>query len=155
MNSDKLLHRFLSKIVKCETGCWLWTGAKDPAGYGRISYEGRNDKAHRISHLLFKGSIPEGMDTTHSCDNKGCVNPDHLFVQTRSEHKKEHFAKGDLNHKGENSPTHKLTEHDVLAIRMNRVDSNVDLAKRFEVSPNHISDIRSGKRWRHSILEGL
>lgn len=77
--------RFLSKVQKTNN-CWLWTGAKDKAGYGHMRPDptSRNviRKAHRVSYELYKGEIDQGLVINHLCRNRGCVNPDHLEATT-------------------------------------------------------------------------
>lgn len=107
MNEENVvLDRFYTKIVKRDTGCWSWIGAKNDQGYGYIGIDGVVHRASRVSYVIHKGPIPEGTELAHSCDNKRCVNPDHLFAKTRCEHMRETFAKGQKNHKGSNNPSH-------------------------------------------------
>ena len=74
--------RFWSKVVKTES-CWLWTSYILPNGYPRFSIRaGFQAYAHRISYVLSKGEIPEGLDLDHLCRNTQCVNPDHLEAVT-------------------------------------------------------------------------
>lgn len=76
--------RFWSKVDKTET-CWLWTGSRDAAGYGRVRFDGRLWGAHRVSHMLFLGPIPDGLEVGHLCAVRACVRPDHLQAMTHAE----------------------------------------------------------------------
>jgi hypothetical protein len=63
------------------TGCWLWTGALNNMGYGRLKVGGRDGKsvyAHRVAYQLFVGPIPDGKVLDHRCSNTWCCNPAHL-----------------------------------------------------------------------------
>jgi hypothetical protein len=84
--------KFLSKIKKTENDCWEWQGCTDKDGYGRIQMmvKGRREQlAHRVSYILFKGDIPKyeykGFQIDHLCRNHKCVNPDHLEIVTNKE----------------------------------------------------------------------
>jgi hypothetical protein len=63
------------------TPCWEWTAALN-RGYGRYHYVG----AHRYSYEFYRGTIPRGLELHHCCENKACVNPDHLALVTPKEH---------------------------------------------------------------------
>ncbi len=60
------------------TGCWEWTGALDPSGYGAFKDKGKKINAHRWSYEHHRGTIPEGLQLDHLCRVRKCVNPDHL-----------------------------------------------------------------------------
>ncbi len=76
--------RFWEKVDK-QKDCWIWTGAKSPAGYGKIYIGNSFVGAHRISYELAKGKIPEGLTIDHLCKNPSCVNPYHLEAVTMKE----------------------------------------------------------------------
>lgn len=76
--------RFWPKVNRT-SGCWVWTGAKDPRGYGRFRHDGRARLAHRVSYELARGPIPAGLTLDHLCRNPSCVNPDHLEAVTHAE----------------------------------------------------------------------
>ncbi len=94
--------RLLSSYrVNETTGCWEWTGSLTAKGYGQIKAFGRMRGAHIVSYELHKGPIPAGCEILHSCDNKPCINPDHLSAHSHAKNMKEAAERG-LMPKGEN-----------------------------------------------------
>lgn len=75
-------------IPEPNSGCWLWMLRLNGSGYGSLTIGSRLDGTrkvlgvHRVAYEIFKGAIPEGLEIDHNCQNKACVNPDHLEVVT-------------------------------------------------------------------------
>lgn len=81
-----VLERFEEKYLpEPNTGCWLWHGARQTAGYGRFVIKYVGHMAHRVSYELYKGPIPEGLHLDHLCRVPECVNPEHLEPVTQAE----------------------------------------------------------------------
>ena len=80
-----LLRRLVEKFQVAD-GCWIWTGATNGVGYGRVCTEDRRwVYAHRAMYELIVGPIPAGLDLDHLCRTRSCVRPDHLEPVTRGE----------------------------------------------------------------------
>lgn len=75
-----------------ESGCWEWRHAGG-AGYGTIRVEGKSVNAHRWLYENRNGKLERGLDLHHTCENRRCVNPDHLVAVSRSEHIRLHRSK--------------------------------------------------------------
>jgi hypothetical protein len=89
------LARLKAKCRPVESGCWEWIGSlRLPSGYAWTSYRGKPVPAHRLMHTLVKGPVPEEKDCCHSCDNRKCINPDHLWVGSRQENLLDASSKG-------------------------------------------------------------
>ena len=75
------------------SGCLIWQGALNSDGYGRAYFHGRDYRAHRWAWIIKHGRIPDDMVVCHRCDERRCVNTDHLFVDTHSANMSDMTAK--------------------------------------------------------------
>src|SRR3990167_1420793 len=107
MNAD----RFWSRVFRDVEGCWPWRGNIATHGYGRVWWEGRRWRVHRLAYVLTYGSIPCGMCVLHRCDARACVNPQHLWLGTTVENTRDMMVKGrGVRLVGEQKGTAKLSE---------------------------------------------
>ena len=175
MRRQNFLDRFWNKANKdgpvpshCpELGpCWVWTAHIDRLGYGWFqSARRKSELAHRVAWRITNGTILDGIKCCHKCDNRSCVNPDHLFLGTQADNmrdaaNKKRMASGDRSGsrlhpesrpRGENTPCAKLRDEDIPVIRalVANGKSQRSVARRFGVHHGIIGGIIRRKAWKH------
>lgn len=95
-DGEKFYERFWANIdVRGKDECWLWRGLKYPSGYGRVRHKNKESYVHRVMYQVKSGEeIAAGMVVMHTCDNPGCVNPNHLRLGTPADNMHDRDAKG-------------------------------------------------------------
>lgn len=73
-----VIHRLFLRLVEDENGCWIWTGARNKAGYGAIGDGSKVRRTHRVAYEYLITEIPPGLQLDHLCRNRACANPWHL-----------------------------------------------------------------------------
>lgn len=133
--------------------CWTWISViKKKKGYGVLYRLRKELLAHRISYEIFNGEIPTGLLICHKCDNRSCVNPDHLFAGTQKDNIQDSLSKGRmLGPRGTKNGANKLTESQIIEIRTMRTSGAtlVAIAGKFGISFQHVGAICSGFKWSH------
>lgn len=158
VSDDPYYRAFFNERYEIQkSGCWHWTGNMTSYGYGRVRLLGSKTKdmfAHRLSWALHKGSIPEGLFVLHHCDNRKCVNPDHLFIGTKGDNSADAVKKRRQCY-GSKQWTAKLTDAEVIrAFEMTqRKVPRKEIAAEMGVSTYAISDALQGRSWRHLAPE--
>jgi hypothetical protein len=138
--------------VDCSSadGCWPWVGAVTKTGYGQLHTASYKPpiKAHRLAWQLAFGPIPQGMLVCHTCDNRLCCRPSHLFLGTIQDNADDMVAKGRFPLNGA-----KITADDVRAIRVRLAsgEQRKAVARDYGLSAPHLSHIANRKRWRHLV----
>ncbi len=153
------MDRFFSKVEKTES-CWNWIAAiRGKSGYGAFRLNGKTQSAHRVSYVLHKGEIPEDLLICHSCDNRRCVNPNHLFICTYYENMQDCKNKGRIvtpkgygfkvNHKPANRT---IKSDELIETIKNRIKSKTmtlqEMSIEFNVSLNFMKDLSSGRTYK-------
>lgn len=150
-NPDEFHDRFKAFINKAKGGCWEWKGTTNGAGYGMFWLKGKNQRAHRVAYTIFKGMISPDELVCHHCDNRICVNPEHLFKGSHADNNFDAAVKNRMAH-SENHPNAKLTDKQVGEIYYSPEPQHV-LAKKYGVNPSNISDIKRRKAWKKLALD--
>jgi hypothetical protein len=153
--SAEVVTRFWQNVrIPCQPEeCWEWAGYRQPNGYGVLNIGTRHFPAHRLSLAIHGAPVPDGLDTCHTCDNRGCVNPHHLYAGTRRQNMADCSERGRHNKpKGAAHWAAKLTDADVRIIRRRHVEGErqTTLAREFGVHPATVSRIVRGV-WRAEV----
>lgn len=122
-------------------------------GYGVRKYKGKLVRAHRLAYCQAKNidmSDIEGLVILHMCDNRKCINPDHLRAGTHADNCSDKVSKN-RQARGEKIGNAKLTTEDILLIRrlLKSGFTRRYIARLFSVSGMCIGKIASGKTWSH------
>jgi hypothetical protein len=151
--------RFWSRVTKPSDGCWEWTAARFPVGYGKVALprakqggHGKTEGAHRIAWILTNGPIPDGLWVLHHCDNRLCCRPDHLFLGTCRDNTQDASKKGRLvGSRGMRPPNAKFTdsEADNIRCRVAAGERRTALAREFSVDRSVIRRIVRCESYRN------
>jgi hypothetical protein len=140
-------------IVDQETGCWVWNWSVDKRGYGRAwDRDARRPRpAHRLIWMRERGPIPEGAYLCHHCDNRKCVNPDHLYIGDATSNVRDMMSRGRRKSTaGENNWRAQLTWGQVREIReryTGKWGECAALAREYGVSRDTVYAIVTNKTW--------
>src|SRR5438874_9235553 len=157
---------FWARVHKTPT-CWLWRGKLDKQGYGMLSINGREARAHRVLYEWAVEPIPLGMFVCHHCDTPACVRPDHLFLGTQADNMLDKARKGRApageDHWSARTPEKlhgrqgRLTAEQVREIRQRAAEgvTHGELAKQFGRYRTTITQIVNGHIWPHVKEETL
>lgn len=147
--------RFWTKVHK-GAHCWEWSAARDRYGYGAFqvgtSRSSKVVRAHRYAYETAYGAIPAGAFLCHRCDNRKCVNPDHLWLGDNAANQADKIAKGRML-VGSQLSQAKLTEADAVEIRRLYGTGQYfhrELATMFGVSRENIGVITRCQGWKHT-----
>jgi len=128
--------------------CIKWWGFIDFYGYGRVSRrepgERHQMRAHRMIWRECFGEIPDGLQVLHRCDNRACVNPEHLFLGTNADNMADKAKKGRCG-------TNRLASSQVAEIKskLRLGETQTSLAREYGVARETVSNLATGRTWRH------
>lgn len=138
------IYRFWSKVdIKGPDDCWEWKaglhGLMDRYRYGAFWNGNKMIKSHRYSYEITNGPIPEGKLVLHKCDNKLCVNPNHLYVGTEADNILDRENRNPVSREISGITHVKLYKQQVDEIRelKGKVNQNI-VASKYNVSRNII-----------------
>lgn len=159
---------FLARAKPVDSGCIEWQGFIGAQGYGILRAnigQGRKIvQAHRYAWYRKNGEIPDGMCICHKCDNRKCVNVDHMFLGTWADNNKDRslkcrsgsriYSEEEKNRyskifRGEGNANSKLTDKEAMEIYKRTDKSYSQLAKEYGVSKPVVTSIKNRRSWKH------
>jgi hypothetical protein len=152
--------RFWAKVDKTlghgpDGDCWLWIGATNDAGYGKLAANGSQVyRAHRFSYELVQGPLESTICVLHKCDVRRCVNPAHLFEGDRAANNKDCASKGRTRGgqgKGSAHPKAVLNEYlveRIWALRRLRLSVRI-IAVALGLNRSTVKNVVHGGYWSH------
>lgn len=139
--------------------CWNWMGSKSDNGYGRCRNAiTKNEYAHRTALKISGVDVPDDLCVCHSCDNRSCVNPAHLFVGTHKENNMDMWKKGRayfpprvvIKRGYKVSPRSVLNPDQVRMIKiLLKKETIASVARIYGVGESTIRHIKQGTTWKH------
>jgi hypothetical protein len=145
-------NRFEKKFIpELNSGCWIWTGGRVPDGYGSF-YWGQDGihslKAHRAAWTIYCGPIPADKQVLHTCDNRACVNPDHLYLGDNDMNVADRVRRGRSSQLfGVTNPRAKLNERAAEAILLDP-RTYEEIAADYGITPGSVRQIKAGRIWK-------
>jgi len=145
---DPMIDKHLAEARYALGRCIEFEGFIAENGYGRCwsRLHQKMSSAHRVAWEEANGPIPGGKVIMHSCDNRRCVNLDHLVLGTQAQNIQDMVAKKRRRFDGEHSPRHKLTQSEVDDIRHD-TRSRRAIAADHDVHHSTITAIKLGRTW--------
>ena len=134
--------------TQCLNECHEFTGFLMATGYGQIRASGKTLYVHRVAWVLANGEIPDGMYVCHRCDNRRCVNPEHLFLGSFDDNMADMVSKQRQAH-GSRGFHAKLTEAQAQEIRTAKGNQRA-IAAAYGVSQPTVSMLRNGHTWKYA-----
>ena len=138
--------------VTYEGECHIFNGNKDDCGYGRIHKDGGLIRIHRASWEKENGPIPEGMYICHKCNNRACLNPEHLYAGTQLDNMRDRKISGNYaSMEGEKNNSAKIKAIDIPTIRMRirNGDTCYSIARDYGVTGEAILHIKNHRTWKN------
>lgn len=139
--------------IKAPDECWEWQGSLSAQGYGRIKIDSRSIPAHCVAYELAIGPVLDDMFVCHSCDNRPCCNPAHLWQGTCADNNWDKARKGRANSPaGIKNTKAKLVDQEVIEIREKYATGEFTcsaLSEIYKVTDSNIEFIVKGRSWKH------
>ena len=152
----ELIEKHANNYAVSSTGCWEYQGCIERKGYGtaKIQLDGvaGNYRVHRLAYFHRHKVDPKHLLVCHHCDNPSCINPDHLYIGTDADNKRDVVERG--RQKGSSNNFSRLTEENVIDIkkRIAKKEKYVSIAESYGVKYGAIADIAVGRNWKHVQL---
>jgi len=144
--SQKVLSDY---VLNLYTGCKEWIGVLSRDGYGMCCYKAQRQRAHRLAFFTANPDADQGLLVLHKCDNRKCINVDHLYLGTCQDNSTDMVQRGRCNpRRGIHAHNARLNDEKAMAIFLDE-RTYAEIAMDYGIAATTVQGIKNRRLWKH------
>ena len=140
-------------IMRQDSGCKEWVGVLNRDGYGMCCYKAQRHRAHRLAFFTAYPDADQDLLVLHRCDNRRCINLDHLYLGSCQDNSNDMVQRGRQNpRRGIFAHNAKLTEAKAVAIFLDK-RTYAEIAKDYGIAATTVQGVKNRRIWKEATAE--
>jgi len=137
-------------VLNANTGCKEWIGVLSRDGYGMCCYKAQRQRAHRLAFFTANPDADQGLLVLHKCDNRKCINVDHLYLGTCQDNSTDMVQRGRCNpRRGIHAHNARLNDEKAMAIFLDE-RTYAEIAMDYGIAATTVQGIKNKRLWKHA-----